>query len=92
MADSADTAVRAITTAIVRPVQKVSGLAAALTHGSADFRAHRNVRAALAAVASGGTISFQAGLTGTITLASTLQETRRHRPARTAHFCDQGRC
>jgi hypothetical protein len=48
-ADSADTAVRAITTAIVRPVQKVSGLAAALTYGSADFRAHRNVRAALAA-------------------------------------------
>jgi hypothetical protein len=48
-ADSADTAVRAITTAIVRPVQKVSGLAAAISFGASDFRAHHNVREALAA-------------------------------------------
>ena len=33
MADSADTAVRAVSMAITRPVQKISGLAAGLTHG-----------------------------------------------------------
>jgi uncharacterized protein YoxC len=42
MADSADTAVRAVSFAIARPVQKVSGLAAGLTHGVAAFRAHRD--------------------------------------------------
>jgi uncharacterized protein YoxC len=43
MADSADTAVRAVSFAITRPVQKVSGLAAGLTHGIATLKARRNV-------------------------------------------------
>jgi uncharacterized protein YoxC len=48
-ADSADTAVRAVSHAITRPVQKVSGLAAGLTFGLADFKTHRDWRAAVAA-------------------------------------------
>jgi uncharacterized protein YoxC len=43
MADSADTAVRAVSFAIARPVQKVSGLAAGLTHGIATLKTRRNV-------------------------------------------------
>lgn len=43
MADSADTAVRAVSTAITTPVKKVSGLAAAISHGAAALRARRNV-------------------------------------------------
>jgi uncharacterized protein YoxC len=43
MADSADTAVRAVSFAITRPVQKVSGLAAGLTHGIATLKARHNV-------------------------------------------------
>ena len=46
-ADSVDTAIRAVTLAITRPVQKVSGLAAAVTHGVADLRANRDWRAAV---------------------------------------------
>ena len=42
MADSADTAVRAVSMAITRPVQKVSGLAAGITHGAASLKAHRD--------------------------------------------------
>jgi uncharacterized protein YoxC len=42
MADSVDTAVRAVSVAISRPVQKVSGLAAGLTHGFARLRAERD--------------------------------------------------
>ena len=42
MADSVDTAVRAVSFAIARPVQKVSGLAAGLTHGAAAFKAHHD--------------------------------------------------
>ena len=38
MADSADTAVRAISTVIATPVEKVSGLAAGITHGFSQFR------------------------------------------------------
>jgi len=48
-ADSVDTAIRAVSFAIQRPVQKVSGLAAGITYGFADFRAHRNWRAAVEA-------------------------------------------
>ena len=45
MADSADTAVRAVSTAITTPVKKVSGLAAAVSHGvSALPRAPRRGR------------------------------------------------
>lgn len=42
MADSVDTAVRAVSFAIARPVQKVSGLAAGLTHGVATLKARRD--------------------------------------------------
>lgn len=43
MAESADTAVRAVSTAVTTPVKKASGLAAALSHGVAAFRAHRDL-------------------------------------------------
>ena len=38
MADSADTAVRAISTVIATPVEKLSGLAAGVAHGFSEFR------------------------------------------------------
>ena len=47
MADSVDTAVRAVSFAIARPVQKVSGLAAGLSHGAAALRARRDWRHAV---------------------------------------------
>ena len=43
MAESADTAVRAVSTAITTPVKKVTGLAAAVSHGAAALRARRDV-------------------------------------------------
>ena len=43
MADSADTAVRAVSTAITTPVKKVSGFAAGISHGIAAFRARRDM-------------------------------------------------
>jgi hypothetical protein len=43
MADSADTAVRAVSTAITTPVKKVSGLASAISHGASALRSRRNV-------------------------------------------------
>jgi hypothetical protein len=42
MADSADTAVRAVSTAITTPVKKVSGLAAGVSHGVSAFRSRRD--------------------------------------------------
>lgn len=45
-ADSLDTAVRAVTIALTRPVTKVSGLAAGLAHGLAALRSRRDVRGA----------------------------------------------
>lgn len=42
MAESADTAVRAVSMAITRPVQKASGFAAGVTHGAASLKAHRD--------------------------------------------------
>ena len=42
MADSVDTAVRAVSMAIARPVQKISGLAAGLTHGAAALKSRRD--------------------------------------------------
>ncbi|MEO5577187.1 MAG: DUF948 domain-containing protein [Gaiellaceae bacterium] len=42
MADSMDTAVRAVSMAIARPVQKISGLAAGLTHGVATLKARHD--------------------------------------------------
>jgi hypothetical protein len=47
MADSADTAVRAVSTAVTTPVKKVSGLAAGFSHGVAAFRARRDVGGAV---------------------------------------------
>src|SRR5436305_5178998 len=46
-ADSVDTAVRAVSTAITRPVEKVSGLAAAVSYGAADFKTKRDWRHAV---------------------------------------------
>ena len=42
MAESADTAVRAVSMAITAPVKKVTGLSAAISHGFGAFRARRN--------------------------------------------------
>jgi hypothetical protein len=42
MADNADTAVRAVSTAITTPVKKVSGFAAGLSHGVSAFRSRRD--------------------------------------------------
>jgi uncharacterized protein YoxC len=47
--DSMDTAVRAVTLAITRPVQKLSGLAAGVTYGAAELRARRDWRSAVEA-------------------------------------------
>ena len=49
MADSADTAVRAVSTAIAKPVEKVSGLAAGISHGFSQFRKSRSFGDAAAA-------------------------------------------
>src|SRR6266700_1603290 len=48
-ADSVDTAVRAVSLAITRPVQKVSGFAAGVSFGAADFKASRDWRHAVQA-------------------------------------------
>ena len=48
-ADSVDTAVRAVSFAIQRPVQKVSGIAAGLAFGAAELRTSRDWRRAVAA-------------------------------------------
>jgi ABC-type transporter Mla subunit MlaD len=46
-ADRADTAVRAVSMAVTRPVQKVSGFAAGISHGLAEFKAKRSWRSAV---------------------------------------------
>ena len=46
-ADSADTAVRAVSFAITRPVQKITGFAAGVSHGVAEFKTRRNWRGAV---------------------------------------------
>lgn len=43
MADSADTAVRAVSTVITTPVKKVSGFASGVSHGVSAFRARHDV-------------------------------------------------
>ena len=48
-ADSVDTAVRAVSLAITRPVQKVSGFAAGLSYGAADFKTGHDWRHAVQA-------------------------------------------
>jgi hypothetical protein len=47
MADSADTAVRAVSMAITKPVQKVSGLAAGISHGAASLKTTHNLSEAI---------------------------------------------
>jgi uncharacterized protein YoxC len=48
-ADSVDTAVRTVTRAVTRPVQKLSGLAAAVSYGAADFKTKHDWRHAVQA-------------------------------------------
>jgi uncharacterized protein YoxC len=48
-ADSADTAVRAVSMAITRPVQKLSGFAAAVSYGAADFKTRHSWKHAVQA-------------------------------------------
>ena len=48
-ADSLDTAVRAVSVAVSRPVQKLSGLAAGLSYGFSELRVSRDWRAAVEA-------------------------------------------
>jgi hypothetical protein len=49
MAESADTAVRAVSHAITKPVEKVSGLAAGVAHGLSSLRKNRDVGEAMSA-------------------------------------------
>jgi hypothetical protein len=48
-ADSVDTAVRAVTFALTRPVQRISGLIEGIAHGAASLRARKDVRGAVRA-------------------------------------------
>ena len=48
-ADSVDTAVRAVSMAVTRPVQKVSGIAAGVSSGASDFKTRRDWRHAVQA-------------------------------------------
>jgi uncharacterized protein YoxC len=48
-ATSVDTAIRAVSLAIARPVEKISGVAAGVTYALADLRAHRSLRGAVQA-------------------------------------------
>jgi uncharacterized protein YoxC len=47
--ESVDTAVRTVSNAVARPVQKVSGLAAGVSYGAADFKTTRDWRHAVQA-------------------------------------------
>ena len=49
MADSADTAVRAVSMAITAPVKKVSGFAAGVAQGASHLKAHRDMSGAMQA-------------------------------------------
>jgi uncharacterized protein YoxC len=48
-ADALDTAVRAVSIAVTRPVQKISGLATGVAHGASEFKVHRDWRGAMQA-------------------------------------------
>jgi uncharacterized protein YoxC len=48
-ADAADTAVRAVSMAVTRPVTKVAGFGAAVSHGVADLKVHHSWRSAVEA-------------------------------------------
>jgi uncharacterized protein YoxC len=47
--ESVDTAVRTVSQAVTRPVQKVSGFAAGVSYGAADFKAKRDWKHAVQA-------------------------------------------
>ena len=47
--EGVDSAVRAVSFAITRPVRKISGLAAGLSHGASELRVRRDWRSAVAA-------------------------------------------
>jgi len=47
--ESVDTAVRTVSAAVTRPVQKVSGFAAGVTYGAADFKAKHDWKHAVQA-------------------------------------------
>jgi hypothetical protein len=47
MAESADTAVRAVSIAITAPVKKITGLAAAVSHGAGAFKSRRDFKEAV---------------------------------------------
>ena len=47
MAESVDTAVRAVSLAIAKPVEKVSGAAAGVTHAFSSFRKNRDFKTAM---------------------------------------------
>jgi hypothetical protein len=47
MAESVDTAVRAVSYAIAKPVEKVSGAAAGVSHAVSSFRKNRDFRGAI---------------------------------------------
>ena len=47
MAESADTAVRAVSFAITKPVEKVSGAAAGVSHAVSSFRKNRDFKTAM---------------------------------------------
>src|SRR4051795_10059649 len=47
-AEAADTAVRAVSFAITRPVQKISGFAAGISHGASSLKARRGFGEAMA--------------------------------------------
>jgi uncharacterized protein YoxC len=47
--DGVDTAVRAVSLAITRPVEKISGFAAGVSYGAADFKVRRDWRHAVQA-------------------------------------------
>ena len=49
MAESADTAVRAVSMAITKPVEKVSGAATGVAHGISSFRKSRDFHTAMRA-------------------------------------------
>src|SRR5262245_5160573 len=46
-AESADTAVRAVSFAITQPVKKITGLAAGVSHGAAELKTRRSWRSAV---------------------------------------------
>jgi hypothetical protein len=84
MAESADTAVRAVSTAISKPVEKVSGLAAGVVHGVSSFKRNRSPSDAFAAAKSAARRrehDLAADLRGTTTPPSAPRPEPTPRPA-----------